>query len=311
MLLTCLLATAGPAVAEEKYDPVALANRVAPFVDETTVAVLHGDMSRLETGPFVSLAFKLLPDFWSDRGTDTTEAVAKVKGILASLAEAGSRDVYVVINLRPAEYPVLLIVPLAEASEEPAVNAILEKGSWIEAARFEGAFFAGDPRTRERLAAHRPAPRAELVEAFEAVGDTAGQMISLPPENLLGVAKQIWSMLPDKIDGAALKLIGSVKWKAHGLNLSPKKSLKVVVQAEDAPAAEALCRERDKFVRLFAEDTEWCALVPNFIEIAAWTTPQVQGDRLIVSIDQPSQVDALMDALEKLVGGLDKLLKGS
>jgi hypothetical protein len=300
------------AAAEPQQRATALAKLVAPFVDETTVAVIHGDISRLEEAPFVSMAFDLLPEVRSISPEEKKEAIAEVNSVLAAATEKSCNDVFLVVNFRPAEYPVMLIVPFAEGMDRSDADALVDKGRWLEAVRLHGALFAGDPRARERLEAHRPAPRPELLAAFEAVGNTEGQLIILPPKHAAPFVEAMLPTLPDDIPGdpigMLIRYLKHVKSESYGLNLSPKKSLTLVVQVENAEAAAALNRDWIEMGRILADNEQLREILPNCDEVISLVTPTLQGDRLSFSIDKPEQVDMLMDAAAKLLKSWDRLI---
>ena len=63
-LLLVVLAAAGTVRAEQSFDPQARAKTIAPFIDETTIAIVHADLSRIRPDAFFPLAIEYL-----DRGT--------------------------------------------------------------------------------------------------------------------------------------------------------------------------------------------------------------------------------------------------
>ena len=68
-LALALLAIAVPqAAAQDKFDPAARAKAVAPLVDESTVAVLHVDTSRVSVDAVFAGAFAILPGLEHELG---------------------------------------------------------------------------------------------------------------------------------------------------------------------------------------------------------------------------------------------------
>ena len=98
--LLLLIAAAGVVQAGEKSDPAARAKAVAPFIDEGTVAVVHADMSRLDPAPFVPVVAELVPGYRRVGQEWKNQAVQQINGLLAALARAGSKDLYVIVSFR-------------------------------------------------------------------------------------------------------------------------------------------------------------------------------------------------------------------
>ena len=90
--------------------------------------------------------------------------------------------------------------------------------------------------------------RPELAAAFEAAGDTAVQVIFTPPKYFKRVVEEIMPQLPKEIGGGeGAMLTKGCLWAAIGLDLPPQISAKLVIQSQDATAADALARSGSNF----------------------------------------------------------------
>src|SRR6516165_10640115 len=114
LLLPLVLLPAAPVPTERKFDADAAAKAVAPFLDDTTVAVVHLDLTRLDADAlhkqFAALA-KLKPG--------ELEGLKKLVGEGAKkLTNAGARDAFVVFSLADLQKdPPFVVVPLEKDAD--------------------------------------------------------------------------------------------------------------------------------------------------------------------------------------------------
>ena len=287
-LLTSLLLAAGTVAAEEKLDAKARAEAVAPFVDEATVAVVHADVSRVDTKRFVPLAVELIPGFRTHNREEKAEAIAQINAVLAAFARAGCHDLYLVVSLREPSYPAL-VVPLPEGSDQAGLKAMLGDAVWLGTECMHGSFCSATPAMLDQFKRSPPEPRPELAPAFTAAGATAAQILILPPKYINRVMEELLPTLPDSLGGGpSTVLTRGLTWVALGVNPSPPTSLEMVVQSEDAKAAATM-----------TQDKQLRAILPDCEKLARLLEPKARADRLTVAVDQQGTA-ALLDALEAL-----------
>jgi len=272
--------------AEAGFDAAGRARAIAPFLDEVAVAVARVDFTRVDAGPLVDKLSLLIPESKSEARAAGLAADAWVKAFRL----AGGRDAYVVVSLidAPPE-PWFLIVPLHEGAKEEALKMLLGQGlPGIEVTkRLGGALFAGRRRTLARLESLEPDPRPELAPAFEAAGDTAAQVLLLPPKHTHRVVDEMMPRLPEKIGGGPSSVLTrGVAWAALGADASPQLRLRLVVQSDNAEAAAALQGELAKVCRLLGADKELLAELPRFDDFVKLLMPTVQADRLVLELDE-------------------------
>ena len=93
-----------------------------------------------------------------------------------------------------------------------------------------------------------------MTAAFEAAGDSAIQALLLPPKHFAKVFDETMPELPAEIGGGSGKIVTQgVKWAALGVNLPPKTAARLVVQSQDAQAAEALLKKVNELVKLVGQ----------------------------------------------------------
>ncbi len=137
----------------------------------------------------------------------------------------------------------------------------------------------GWPRTKT----FRPAARPELAAAFEAAGDTAAQVILIPPADTRRVVEELVPRLPNELGGGPSSVLTrGVRWAALGIDVEPK-SLRLVIQSDSREAAEALRAALADLLKAVAGQTAVRKTLPQFDVIAATLLPRVDGSRLVLS----------------------------
>lgn len=301
---TCLLvliAAAGIVQAGEKSDPAARAKAVAPFIDEGTVAVVHADMSRLDPAPFVPVVAEMIPGYQRAGQEWRNQAAEQIKGLLAALARAGSKDLYVIVSFRSLDWPAL-VVPLPEDVDPTRLKELVEEAGSLDVEEVHGALVAAPGSTFDRLRKSPPDPRPELAQAFEAAGDTAGQVLILPPKHAARVLDEVLPTLPEELGGGPSSVVTrGLLWVAIGVNVTPKVSHRAVTQARDNQAAVALREMWVRITRLLGKNEGFRKIVPNYDQLAPTIVPEVQGDKLVLVHGEGSPgAAALKTTLESL-----------
>jgi prepilin-type processing-associated H-X9-DG protein len=83
-----------------------------------------------------------------------------------------------------------------------------------------------------------------------------------------------------------------------GIDLPPHLALHLVVKSDDAGAAEAMREKWAEILRLAGQREEIRSSVPQFDLLAALLAPKVQGDRLVLALDDNTAVfDKLVAAI--------------
>jgi len=302
---SCLLATVA-AAAEERFDPAARAKRIAPFVDGQTFAVVRIDVRRVAVGPLFAKLTELLPQHKEDLAEGQKHVAAGLEG----LRRAGGTEVYLVftLSLAPPRGLVFLVVPLAPGADEKALLAALpgQRGGGPHRRVGDVLLLADHQEDLDLVATLKPDPRPELPAAFEAAGDTAAQLLLLPPAYTRRVIEETMPELPKEIGGGPSTLLTrGALWAAAGIDLPPKTSVRLVVQSQDAQAAAALVAKWADVLRQLGQHKEVQAFVPKFDQLAKVLVPKAEGDRIRLAISDENQgVAAVWGALTPPFGKL-------
>jgi hypothetical protein len=253
ILLAAVLATATTAaIAAEGFDPAQRAGTIAPFLDEQTYIVAHVDLQRVDVEALWERITRLLTEEVSPQSEEFIGPKKEVKEFLDGMIKAGAREIYVVVSMAdtPPEMPVI-VTPLRSGAEERAIRSLLLTGKAGDPASsatsaptsatnretfiLHNAVVLCGSSTVERLKAMTPGERPELVKAFAAAGDTAGQLLLLPTEDNRRVIEETMPELPAFLGGGpSTTLTQGLLWGAVGADFPPKMRLQAVVESKDA-----------------------------------------------------------------------------
>ncbi len=275
-LIGCMLVlAASPHVhAQGDLGPAARAKAIAPFVEEETALVVHVDLSRMASQPTFGLLSQVLSfapvDMYSDK--------------VAAIFDAGVKDLYLVapptalISERPKMY---FVAPVSSGEQEKALRTALRLRS-DEGQTVHGALVVAWPRLKQ----FRPVERPELAAAFEAAGDTAAQVILIPPADTRRVIDELMPQLPKELGGGPSSVLTrGVRWAALGIDATPR-SLRLVIQSESHGAAETLHAKLAELLKVAGQQPAICQKLPQFDAIANSLLPRVDGDRLILTSEE-------------------------
>src|SRR5262249_20875160 len=122
------------------------------------------------------------------------------------------------------------------------------------AAQIGSAVVAGKKTTLERLRQHKPAARPELARAFAAAGDATAQLLILPPAHARRMLEETYPILPKELGGGpATALTRGLLWAAATVETRPQLALRLVIQSQDAQAAQALADLRRAVINSLLE----------------------------------------------------------
>jgi len=148
-----------------------------------------------------------------------------------------------------------------------------------------------------------PETRPELASAFEAAGDTAAQILLLPPEHSRRVIEEMMPNLPNEVGGGSSTILTrGLLWGAVGLDVAPQVSLRLVIQSRDREAAADLQDKWEDLVESLSTAEGVRKRVPDLQKSAALLKPDVEGDRLALTLtDQNRGLRWLMAVVMPLV----------
>jgi hypothetical protein len=296
LLSLLVLSLLAPSAWAEKDRPANLAHAVAPYLDESTVAVLRIDLAALDLD---ALKKPLLPLLKQHLGSEDFPPPA-ISESVARLKEGGVRQVYLVYSLAGLfQGPPLLVLLLEKGSKSKALAEGLTESKQFHPMQFEArtdTVVGGPEAVLQRLAKQKPTPRPELAQAFEALGPGTAHLIVAWSKDGRRIIEEVLPNLPDELGGQSSKVLTrGLKWVGVRIQTQPKLGLDLIVQAADAENALAL-------KKLFQQAHYWAGhhpviknAVANFDKMKGALTPEVNKDQLVLHL----QEDALVAMAEK------------
>ena len=275
------------AAAEKKFDPEARAERIAPYLDEQTFAVIHVDLTRVNAE---ALAAKIADWTKEDHQTVAREMAGFRQG-LAAFKQAGGTDVFVVFSLADMPDLPFVVVPLADGVDAQGLLRLREQFRFPAgtAEKIGRAVVVGPRSAVARVRDLKAVAPPALVKAFAAAGDTTAQVLLLPTATSRLVVEQMMPTLPKELGGGpSATLTRGIQWAAVGADVTPKAALRLVVQSKDAQAAQKLHTWVGDVVKNIRE--------PQL----AVLTPKVAGDRLTRTVGEDQLVAAVLPAIQKV-----------
>jgi Protein of unknown function (DUF1559) len=251
---------------------------IAPFVDELTFAVIHVDVPRVKTE-------ELWRRFKQITGVN---APAGEKSFLVELpdkfARAGGKDLFLLFNLADGEMQPLVVAPVGAGADKQALLDLFKQAPDGQVAEKAGAILLGTAKSLEAAQSRTAKAVPELAKAFAQVESMTAQVILLPPRPFLRAQEELTPDLPRELGGGPITTVTrGFQWAALGVDITPKLKLKAVAQALDAKAADDLNKLVGHALNglTIRADRE----LNPFIQFFPTLKPKVEGDRLVLALD--------------------------
>lgn len=292
------------------------AARVAPYIDPQTVVIVYADLARLDIDAAASLAAEVsgIPN------EAVGQALAAPEAWASSLVGAGGGEVYWILSmddLGVQEGLGAFVLAVVDPDGDPElVGRLLEYGTPEDPASpnprpWQEFFGTGDVRliqpglvfcghlpTYERIAAGPASARPELVEAFAQGGDTPLQLLVLPTDTHRRVIEEMMPSLPTVVGGGPSTILTrGMLFLSVAVGLPPETSVRIVAQAADKAAAEALydmVKVTLEGVAAHLQDSRDCLDVAAAMQTLH---PRTEGNRFILGLDS----EAIRTALSALL----------
>jgi len=289
----------------------ARAKAIAPYIDEQTIEIARIDLSRLD--------IDALESKFHEFGKRDAAAVAPFRQAASQwvrdFTKAGGKDIYFVFSLADFPQGATMVIPLAGDADGKAMVDLLKSTStdqlapWVHLPvagevleKLDGAVIAGSKSFLARVRTEKAATRPEVAQAFAAVGDSAAQVLLLPTADVRRVVEELMPRLPKAAGGEpSTTLTRGILWAALSIDLSPNAGLRLVIQSQDAAAAEKLAAAIPRFYDALGTQTQLRRTFPHFDQLARLLTPRVAKARLTLNVDSRDEV-----ILKLLTVGEDK-----
>ncbi|MBN1764599.1 MAG: hypothetical protein JW860_05025 [Sedimentisphaerales bacterium] len=300
-----LITITTPAIAEAQYDPAEVAQRVAPYIDAQTFALVRINLSSVDINAYVAKMIEIAtplmdPEEIAYTKSELEEFRIKANGWIAEFTQAGGRDIYAVFSL--IDFPSFFILTPFKQDADPQIisnliDIILEDFSIgkVEVFKKGPDILAGSAVTRSRLKELQPVPRPELKAAFTTAGDTSVQVLLSPtPDQRRILAEMLPAIEPQAGSLNTPALMQGIQWAVLSINGPPKMSLDMTVQSQDSESAQALYNLIITSRQMILQDPQNLECMPEAEQLFSLLTPEVKQDRLVLSLNN-EQVNIIND----------------
>jgi hypothetical protein len=303
---TVVLLASAVARADAKSDAAARAKAIAPFVEAETALVIHVDLTRVDPGAVTALAARFQPGTAREMAVENERMLNERRKVV----QAGVKEFYIVVTPGNQGWipRVYGVVPVGAEADIASIRAALtipaDSGRVIRGSLVFS--LPPDHPAEKQLRDFKPVERPELAKAFEAAGNGAVQIALIPPVYVQRVVEELMPQFPKELGGGPTSVVTKgVSWAAVGIELSPRPELRLTIQSADAQAAEAFRSKMAEVFRLVGLQKEVRATAPKFGEIAAALLPTVEGDRLVLVLNEQN------GGVEKVVSLLTPPIKAA
>jgi hypothetical protein len=285
-----------------------LADAVAPFVDNQTVAIVHVDLAAFDAAQAVDL----LADFFNlpkDRRDRIQADIVPLNVVADSLPEGARADMFMISSIADiATLPAFFVLPPGTEAAGPIsleLKRAIEKQTSAKLAteQIGDSQVTGSVQTIARLKKVPAVKRPEIAAAFDAVGTGALQILFVPAPPALRAIEVLLPKLPAQLGGGATKqFTGNLAWLAVRIDLPPQPTrFRMVIQATGAEGAVALEALLRKTLDDLVAAPEIKDAVPEAQELAKGLVPKLAESRLTLELDgdQIGRVQPLLLALLK------------
>jgi hypothetical protein len=295
-LLAAALALGAPVPTEDAA--ATRAKVVAPVLDAQTYAVARVDLTKTDPEALLTT----LGEFGVIDPADAKGLKTDAARWFTAFTKAGGKELYFVFSPTDRAKSHFTVVPLVDGADIPALAKLLNDTLAPPGPREKvgNLLVAGDKATLERLAKLKPADRPELAKAFAAAGDGAVQLAVIPPPQWATLVKTAAPILPKGLDEALTKpLTKGMTWAALGLDLSPKRAVRLTIQTADAEAARTLGTALAKAVQVVGAEQEGREVLPDLDKMAERLAPKVATDGVNLTLDDKDVSNALAPVLRR------------
>jgi hypothetical protein len=275
-------------VADDKFDPTARANTIAPYIDEATFLVAHVDVSKIKVDSVMDMFSRNMPN---DK-EEILQAKMGMQHAMDLFTKTVGNEFYFAIRADIRD-PVLFVVPVGEkfdlqsVEQNPMFQPLLREFSFKRAGNVVLGTMANSPAL-SRLDKITPDKRPELTQAFETAGDSAIQALLLPPKYFRRIIEETMPQLPKEIGGGSTGVVTKgLSWAALGVNFAPQLTARLLVQTPDARSAAELSSFLDNLLKTIAQLPQVKGQTPfSVTDLIPYLTPKVEGDKLVFNFDE-------------------------
>jgi len=274
---------------------------IEPFLQDETFAVIRFALAELNS----DAGWKQITNFIQEANPNRSmtpkmrDKIRKMRDKIREFVQAGGTELFVVLNLDPGLDIIVYVVPLGPRADADTLSSILTDMESMPVRQLNGALLMAKESLLQALREAPPAERPRLVNALKTSQGSVRVAMALS-DNLQRVVEEVLAVLPQEpfeIRGATLTR--GLQQASLALSLQPDISLQLMIQSQDAAAAQALAKLVDQAIAFAGDISRWATETIGEDGLDKLTTllrPQVKEDRFILQLDC-KQLIALMHSV--------------
>ena len=287
---------------------------IAPFVNQQTIAVVHADLTQVNFDALDKWVEQVLDQSKLDdedrksMANNLHQATQEARRWTAEFNQAGGNVVWVVFTLEnyPPSPPMFIVAPLEKGTDPAGLTKVFAAKGYSVAQIHDALLITPPGSGAQRFRNIRPEPRPDLDKALAQAGAGSLQVALIPST----AARKIFeTMAPPLPDGqSATVLSRGILWGGGAVKLPPDLSIQLVVQSQDNAAAQDLLKLLNYFAAAAHQQNNGDYNKISLLRAAAALADRakVQGDRLIISLDQAHATEVALDAGNSLRGASEQ-----
>lgn len=296
------------ASAQNRPTPDQIAATIAPYVEESTVAVLRIDLTRVKLGPLVKRIESLIGEL-ADSDKEKQRVLRQlnagktlVQMYLSALVNAGATEVYGVVTLEPLpEPPLLIVVPLGGKVNADALTPLVQMLTLqmpVEQRKIGNALVVGTKSHVTRMKPTKSERLDELKRTFAAAGDAPLQVVVIPPSYIHRAVDELVTDLPKQMGGGeSSRLTLGFEWGAMGIHFPPEFKVEAAVKSGSADAAKGFSQLIMQMLQVMQDEGD--NKVPD--SMIQRLTPRVEKDQVRWTLTD-KDLDGFVNDLKPTVG---------
>lgn len=282
---------------------------VAPFVNDDTVAIVRVDLKKVDL-PAAAKTLQAVVRPIDTRGAENLkESEAKVGVMLKALLDNGIYEIFAVwgpIDLRQPEESFFIVLPVMKGKDARETALALTKIEGGPPAAelmpvVNNAILLGPPHRLESLKEIKSAPRPDLAKALAASKGATIQVAAALPADIRRVVAEMLDKIPKELGGGSGQdLADGMQWLAVGIDVPPKLSVNVTLQAKDAKSAQQVRSALSIAMNMLANNEDAAANFPPLKTVMPLLLPEAKGDKLVIVLNEENgKATKILDELVK------------
>jgi hypothetical protein len=297
-------------------EPNPLADAIAPFVDNQTVAIVHVDLAAFDAAEAVDLLAEFLN--LPPRTRDSVQANLVPLNVVADALPPGAKaDLFIVSSVSDmATLPLFFVVPLSTDAANPISLELRRAASAqlrteLNTERIGQALVTANPKTITRLKKAPAAPRPEIAAAFTAAGASQFKFLLVPSQDARRAIELLVPKLPVQLGGRPTRtLTAHLVWVSAGIDLPPKPTrFRAVVQATKTESAQALAGELKTILAALAGLADLPPAAGQRERLDRLVAPRVADDRITFDLTS-AQIAAFRPILLPILKSAENAIVG-